>query len=56
MITAMTTFLFLTAVLILLELVAVLRMLRHDRPTAPPRSHHEWSSGRLPSSPYSLRP
>ena len=51
----MTTFLVLTLALILLELVAGVRLLRHDRPTVAPSSHPDWSSGSLPSSPYVLR-
>jgi hypothetical protein len=51
----MTTFLILAAALVLLEIVSGVRMLRRDRPTAPPASHAEWSSGTLPSSPYALR-
>lgn len=55
MITAMTTFLIVALVLVLLELGAGVRLLHHDRPTAAPSSHPEWSSGGLPSSPYVLR-
>jgi len=51
----MTTFLVLALALVLLELVAGVRLLRHDRPTAAPSSHPDWSSGSLPSSPYVLR-
>ena len=54
-ITAMTTFLVLTLALVLVELVAGVRLLRQDRPTAAPSSHPDWSSGSLPSSPYILR-
>jgi hypothetical protein len=51
----MTTFLVLTAVLIVVALVAGLRALRQDRPKSPPPSHYDWSSGgRLPSAPYAL--
>lgn len=55
MITAMTTFLILTAALVLFELVAGVRIFRHDRPTVAPVSHPDWSPGGLPSSPYALR-
>jgi hypothetical protein len=52
----MTAFLVLTAILVVVEIVAGVRALRNDRPTAPPPSHHDWSSGgRLPSAPYALR-
>jgi hypothetical protein len=51
----MTTFLVLTAILVVVELVAGVRALRGDRPTSPPPSHHDWSVGRLPSAPYALR-
>ncbi len=51
----MTTFLILALALILFELVAGVRLLRQDRPTAAPSSHPDWSSGSLPSSPYILR-
>jgi hypothetical protein len=51
----MTTFLVLLTVLVVVELVAGVRTLRRDRPTAPPPSHLDWSSGgRLPSTPYAL--
>ena len=48
----MTPFLVLLAVFVLAEIVAGVQMFRHDRPTAPPPSHPDWSSGRLPSRPY----
>ena len=51
----MTTFLLLLLALALLELVAGVRLLRHDRPAAAPSSHPDWSSGSLPSGPYVLR-
>jgi len=51
----MTTFLVLIALLVLFELVSGVRLLRRDQPTASPGSHPEWSSGRLPSSPYGAR-
>jgi len=51
----MTTFLVLALTLVLLGLVAGVRLLRHDRPSAAPSSHPDWSSGSLPSSPYVLR-
>jgi hypothetical protein len=51
----MTTFLVLSAALVLFELVTGARVLRRDRPVAPPASHAEWSVGGLPSSPYSTR-
>jgi len=51
----MTTFLVIALVLVLFELVAGVRVLRHDRPTAAPSSHPDWSAGSLPSSPYVLR-
>jgi hypothetical protein len=54
-VSAMTTFLVLSAVLLVVELVAGLRTLRRDRPTSPPASHLDWSVGRLPSAPYALR-
>ena len=54
-VTAMTTFLVLTAALVLFELVSGARMLRRDRPVAPPASHAEWSVGGLPSTPYAMR-
>jgi len=54
-ITAMTTFLVLTLTLVVLELLAGVRLLRQDRPSAAPLSHPDWSTGSLPSSPYILR-
>ncbi|HEX6937222.1 MAG TPA: hypothetical protein VF227_11940 [Actinomycetes bacterium] len=51
----MTVFLVLTAALVLTELVVGVRTLRRGRPTFPPPSHLDWSSGRLPSAPYALR-
>jgi hypothetical protein len=51
----MTIFLVLVFVLVLAELVAGVQMFRHDRPVVPPPSHRDWSSGRLPSTPYGLR-
>jgi len=48
----MTTFLILTALLVLVELFVGVRFLRHDRPSAPPPSHLDWSAGLLPSRPY----
>jgi len=50
----MTTFLVLAALLLLVDLVAGSRLLRQDRPTAPPSSHPDWGGG-LPSTPYALR-
>ncbi|MGH8892756.1 MAG: hypothetical protein ACRDWY_05540 [Actinomycetes bacterium] len=49
----MTTFLVLTAILVVVAVVAALRELRHDHPSAPPASHPDWTLGRLPSAPYS---
>jgi hypothetical protein len=43
-ITAMTPFLVLLSVFVLAELVAGVQIFRHDRPTAPPPSHQDWSS------------
>ena len=51
-ITAMTSFLVLLSIFVLAELVAGVQIFRHDRPAAPPPSHPDWSSGRLPSTPY----
>ena len=48
----MTPFLVLLSVFVLAEIVAGVQMFRHDRPKAPPPSHPDWSSGRLPSTPY----
>ena len=47
-VTAMTTFLVLTAALVLFELVSGARMLRRDRPVAPPASHAELERRRTP--------
>lgn len=55
MIAAMTTFLVLIALLVLVELVAGVRIVRRNRPTTAPASHADWSLGGLPSSPYALR-
>ena len=54
-ISAMTAFLLLTAILVLAELLAGVWFLRHDRPSAPPPSHLDWSAGLLPSRPYTSR-
>ncbi|HEX7187831.1 MAG TPA: hypothetical protein VF423_06380 [Actinomycetes bacterium] len=51
----MTTFLVLAAVLVLAELVAGVRMFRHNNPSTPPASHVDWATGGLPSAPYALR-
>jgi hypothetical protein len=55
----MTTFTVLLALAALAYLVAGLRMLRHDRPAATPRSHADWraqwSGSDLPSRPYGRR-
>lgn len=51
----MTFFLILAAVVVLAELAAGFRWLRDDRPSAPPRSHRDWSPGSLPSTPYATR-
>ena len=48
----MTAFLVLLAAIVVLELVSVVRAWRGDRPTIPPPSHPEWTTGRLPSHPY----
>ena len=48
-------FLLLTAILVLAELLAGVWFLRHDRPSAPPPSHLDWSAGLLPSRPYTSR-
>jgi hypothetical protein len=48
----MTPFLVLLSVFVLAEIVAGVQMFRHERPTAPPPSHPDWSSGGLPSRPY----
>ena len=51
----MTYFLVLIAALVVTEIVAGLRTLRAGRPTSPPKSHNDWSWGRLPSAPYTSR-
>lgn len=48
----MTAFLILVAALTLVELTVGLRTVRRNRPSAPPPSHREWASDRLPSHPY----
>lgn len=53
MITAMTLLLVATALLVLVPLVAVLNLVRHDRPAVAPLSQRDWSSGPMPSLPYS---
>ena len=55
MISAMTAFLVLLAVLVVTELTAGVRILRRDRPLAPPASRPGWGTDSLPSRPYSLR-
>jgi hypothetical protein len=56
MIPAMTTFLGLLALLAAVEIVAGLRLVRQDRPAAPPPSHRDWAPAGLPSTPYADRP
>jgi hypothetical protein len=51
----MTTFLILTAILLVSAVVTELRLLRRDTPRSKPASHHDWSSGGPPSGPYALR-
>ena len=51
----MTMFLVLTALIVLAEVAAGIRFLRHDRPLARPLSHPDWNAAELPSRPYSTR-
>jgi hypothetical protein len=51
----MTILVLLALALAVTELVADVRLLRHDRPTSPPASHPDWGTGALPSAPYALR-
>jgi hypothetical protein len=51
----MTTFLVLLTALVLVELVAGVRALRHDRPASSPQSHPDWGPASLPSHPYASR-
>lgn len=52
----MTTLLLLLALLAVIEVVTGLRLLRQDRPLAPPASHADWALGSgLPSAPYALQ-
>lgn len=51
----MTLLLVLLTAFVVSELVAAVRMLRHDRPSAPPASHPDWGPVGLPSAPYALR-
>lgn len=48
----MTALLFLITLIALAELVAGIRILRHDRPRSAPASHLAWSAGNLPSTSY----
>ena len=51
----MTILVLLAVAFAVTELVAGVRLLRHDRPTAPPASHPDWGTGALPSAPYALQ-
>ena len=51
----MTILLLLAVAFAVTELVAGVRLLRQDRPLAPPASQPDWGSGALPSAPYALR-
>ncbi len=51
----MTILILLAVAFAVSELVAGVRLLRHDRPSSPPASHPDWGTGALPSAPYALR-
>jgi hypothetical protein len=51
----MTTFLLLLALALLPYLYNVVRVVRHDHPSAAPRSHTDWAGPGLPSQPYASR-
>ena len=51
----MTILLLLAVAFAVSELVAGVRLVRHNRPASPPASHPDWGTGALPSAPYVLR-
>jgi hypothetical protein len=48
----MTILILIAVTLIVLDLLALARSLRHDRPRRPPTSSDAWTADGLPSRPY----
>ena len=53
--TAMTIFVILLAVLILADVLALTKGLRHDPTRRPPRSWEDWGTPSLPTTPFAAR-